>query len=121
MTDNNEHVIRYALEMTFPRLPKHHLVIDGETYIWSLKRDMAWVDFKGITIQHCQYPQGQLLLLKLYIHKSEVRPQPVRNAILFALSKGWQPREKGEAFSLSDDNVQFLLRRPSEQYSRTFQ
>jgi hypothetical protein len=106
--------------MALPKNYNRHIVVDGETYIWYLKRNEAWKNAKHIAVHHEGEGSGQFLLLDFSAHDFEIRPGMIAEAIAFALTSGWTPKQKAKPLYIGFDNVDFVVLPRGEQYLRVF-
>ncbi|MER6059841.1 hypothetical protein ABT167_01310 [Streptomyces sp. NPDC001792] len=76
--------------MALPRKGARHIVVDGTTYRWRLRRrptyaqSMAWTP-GTFAVEHADSP---------------VRPGDVADAVRRALREGWNPTSPGSSFRL---------------------
>ena len=94
---------------------KHNRVIsvNDEVYIWYLKNNEIWTPNKYIIIRHSDYINGQRLYLSPYSWHFEIRPRTIREAIIFGVANGWNPKESGEPIYLGYNKNGFVILPPN--------
>ena len=106
--------------MGMPRTGSRKVEVDGATYLWRVRGDSyssRWFDASPIvltlTCQRDEERPGRVLQVTLQsrhppkdtpdydgLHQATLYPSEVRQIIAHALSKGWDPSERGSAFGL---------------------
>lgn len=104
--------------MGMPRRGSRKVELDGETYLWRVSGKTR---YRGdapaamtLTMQRDEERPGRVCQVMLrsrniredmeegdYQHRATLHPSEVRQIIAHALSKGWDPSERGSAFVLT--------------------
>ena len=77
--------------------------VDGIDYEWFLKNNEFFSTNRKIRIRQKELSTGQQVALCPYSWELEIRPQTIRETILFAIKNGWKASQKG----LSPLQIQF--------------
>jgi len=106
--------------MGMPRTGSRKVEVGGDTYLWRIRGDSysrRWFEaspiFLTLTCQRGEERPGRVLQVTLQsrhppkdtpdydrLHQATLFPREVRQIIAHALSKGWDPSERGAAFEL---------------------
>lgn len=106
--------------MGIPRKGSRKVEVDGETFLWRVRGDSYSKQWKhaspivlSLTCQRDEEDAGRVMQVTLRslrpprdtpdyepTHKATLHPNEVRQIIVHALSKGWDPSERGSAFKL---------------------
>lgn len=102
--------------MTLPKRHNRHITVDSEVYRWYLKGNEITKGWKHIAIQHSTI-SGQLLLLDPFPWQVEIRPQTIRDVIVFALEHGWSPKSAEKPLYIGHDGESFIVLPKNRQYT----
>jgi len=100
------------------RTPEQHINVDGEPYVWSLRRKPRWsndvAERRGmaIAVRHregqreavLEFPPGpQPRFGAPQLQASQIAPELVARAIASAIAAGWEPLSRGKAVTIVVD------------------
>ena len=94
--------------MAFPKKYTRKITVNDQTYLWHLNENSIDFEEYHITIRH-EKIAGQILYLDLYSWHLSIRPRTIREAILWALENGWEPKEKGKPIYVGYPDGKFQL------------
>lgn len=98
-----------ALAKKFTR----RIVVNGEPFLWYFRDNSLDCETgRRVAVQHETTP-GQLLVAdpfyETYAQTVEIRPQTIRDVILFGLAQGWTPKEKANPLFVTHDGVNWKV------------
>lgn len=88
--------------MGMPRKGSRKVEVEGETFFWRTRPE-GRPNHLLLTCQRDEERPGRVLQVVLrstrVLAPSQLTPEDVREAIGYALKKGWDPSERGAAFT----------------------
>ena len=107
--------------MAFSKKKKRKIVVDEKVYYWSATGNDGWIslcimtEIKGSSRINCKFEYHHLPIESQFgmisANQFVITPYTVEQTILYALSIGWTPFEKGKDLNLNhiDDKIDLRL------------
>ena len=94
--------------MSIPKKGTRKIIVDGQPFIWLIRRQATYYGNLHVTVQHAQEPGSVLVIITdrphpQYWGTKEVRPVTPSDAaqwIRQAMQFGWQPQLPGITFEV---------------------